>query len=376
MIESKFGSIISSLRKEMNLTQKDLADKLGISDKAVSRWETGKSYPTLEMIYQISKFFNVPFNDLMTARVSDNDENDIVAGIVKEFNKMSKKTTRILKVILIILLAFSLVVTGALIFSNTYNKFHVYRVHMENTEMSASIGTYIDTNIKDILNLGSIRFRNYTISNSDNISIDLYYLKDSKEYIIQTYNHLDNIYFNNYTSYIKIDDLSKYFDDLYLKVKITNNDGIKKEYTSKLEFIEEFSNNKLYNNDEVYENDEYVPIDLTDEEIKNKLLENGFSTLSPTMLSKSINKYTILYYTDLNKVEFSYEDNSLKYNYVYVLKTNILNVATKDDTSTEIENYLYDYKQDKVIECHVGKCNNYKDIMILIKKNFLNLLIK
>ena len=48
MIESKFGSIISSLRKEMNLTQKDLADKLGISDKAVSRWETGKSYPTLD----------------------------------------------------------------------------------------------------------------------------------------------------------------------------------------------------------------------------------------------------------------------------------------------------------------------------------------
>ena len=375
MIESKFGSIISSLRKEMNLTQKDLADKLGISDKAVSRWETGKSYPTLEMIYQISKFFNVPFNDLMTARVSDNDENDIVAGIVKEFNKMSKKTTRILKVILIILLAFSLVVTGALIFSNTYNKFHVYRVHIESDDMYSFMGTYIDTNIKDTLNLGTIKLKNVEINNNDVVSVDLYYVESGKEFVLQSYSTLDSIYFSNYISYIEIDELSNYLDNLYLKVKITNKNNETKEYIGKLEFTEDFSNNKLYNND-VYENDEYVPIDLTDEEIKNKLLENGFSISTPTMLSKFINKYKILYYTDLNKLEISFEENSLKYNYVYILRNNVLKVSVRDENNTEIENYQYDYKQDKVIECNTGKCNNYDDIIVIIKKNFLNLLAK
>ncbi len=376
MIESKFGSIISSLRKEMNLTQKDLADKLGISDKAVSRWETGKSYPTLEMIYQISKFFNVPFNDLMTARVSDNDENDIVAGIVKEFNKMSKRTTRILKVILIILLAFLLVVTGALIFSNTYNKFHVYGVHIESDDFIIYRGTYIDTNIKDTLNLGSVKLKNIEVGNDEIVSADLYYVENGKEFILQSYSTLDNIYFSNYTSYIEIDELSDYFNDLYLKVKVINKNNEAKEYIGKLEFTEDFSNNKLYNNDEIYENDEYIPIDLTDEEIKIKLLENGFEEVTPILISKNDGKYEILYYVDLNNVEILYSDNNLKYDYIFNLKKDILNVLIVDDNNVEMENYQYDYKQGKIIECHVGKCNNYDDVMVLIKKNFLNLLTK
>ncbi len=376
MIESKFGSIISSLRKEMNLTQKDLADKLGISDKAVSRWETGKSYPTLEMIYQISKFFNVPFNDLMTARVSDNDENDIVAGIVKEFNKMSKKTTRILKVILIILLAFSLVVTGALIFSNTYNKFHVYGVYIESDDFIIYRGTYIDTNIKDTLNLGSIKLKNIEINDNDIVSADLYYVEDGKEFVLQTYSSIDNIYFSNLISYIKIDELSNYLDNLYLKVKITNKNNINKEYVGKLEFTEDFSNNKLYSNDDVYENDEYVPIDLSDEDIEKILINNNFNSLTKRIYTKDLDKYKIAYFGDYKKVEFTYEENNLKYNYIYNLETNILDVSIKDGNSTEIENYQYDYKQNKILECHVGKCNNYKDIMILIRNNFLNLLTK
>lgn len=39
------GVFISKLRKERGLTQKQMADKLNVSDKAVSRWETGKGYP-------------------------------------------------------------------------------------------------------------------------------------------------------------------------------------------------------------------------------------------------------------------------------------------------------------------------------------------
>ena len=71
MKENNLGTIISKLRKEKGLTQKDLADRLNVSDKAVSRWETGGSSPNMDMIFRISKFFKISYNDLLAARVVD-----------------------------------------------------------------------------------------------------------------------------------------------------------------------------------------------------------------------------------------------------------------------------------------------------------------
>jgi transcriptional regulator with XRE-family HTH domain len=50
MNPQKTGKFISCLRKENNLTQKGLAYKLGVSDKAVSKWETGRCYPDIEIL--------------------------------------------------------------------------------------------------------------------------------------------------------------------------------------------------------------------------------------------------------------------------------------------------------------------------------------
>ena len=41
----KVGKLIRKLRKDKNLTQQELADKLGVSDKTISKWETGLSFP-------------------------------------------------------------------------------------------------------------------------------------------------------------------------------------------------------------------------------------------------------------------------------------------------------------------------------------------
>lgn len=48
MDQSKIGSFISSCRKENGLTQAQLADMLGISDRAVSKWELGKDMPEMQ----------------------------------------------------------------------------------------------------------------------------------------------------------------------------------------------------------------------------------------------------------------------------------------------------------------------------------------
>ncbi len=59
------GAFILQLRKEHGLTQKQLADQLGITDKAISRWETGKGYPDIEMLVSIGEVFSVSVNELL-----------------------------------------------------------------------------------------------------------------------------------------------------------------------------------------------------------------------------------------------------------------------------------------------------------------------
>lgn len=60
-----FGNLIARLRKSQNLTQKQLADKLNVSDKAVSRWETGKNYPDIDTIKRISSLFDISVDELL-----------------------------------------------------------------------------------------------------------------------------------------------------------------------------------------------------------------------------------------------------------------------------------------------------------------------
>ena len=54
MNHERIGSFISKLRHEQNITQKELADKIGVSDKTISKWETGKSFnKVVEILVQI-----------------------------------------------------------------------------------------------------------------------------------------------------------------------------------------------------------------------------------------------------------------------------------------------------------------------------------
>ena len=46
----RFGAFVAQLRKEQGLTQKGLADRLNVTDKAVSKWETGKGFPDVKLL--------------------------------------------------------------------------------------------------------------------------------------------------------------------------------------------------------------------------------------------------------------------------------------------------------------------------------------
>lgn len=60
------------LRKDSNMTQSELAEKLSYSDKAVSKWERGESLPDIEILYEISKLYNVTIDELLSEEVKIN----------------------------------------------------------------------------------------------------------------------------------------------------------------------------------------------------------------------------------------------------------------------------------------------------------------
>ena len=61
----KIGKFISEKRKNLNMTQSHLADKLHITDKAVSKWERGLSLPDISILIPLSEILNVCLYDLL-----------------------------------------------------------------------------------------------------------------------------------------------------------------------------------------------------------------------------------------------------------------------------------------------------------------------
>ncbi len=67
----KTGQLISKKRKELNITQKDLASKLHITDKAISKWERGLSFPDISMLIPLSEVLNISLYDLLKGEESN-----------------------------------------------------------------------------------------------------------------------------------------------------------------------------------------------------------------------------------------------------------------------------------------------------------------
>ena len=66
MDQIKIGKFIASCRKEQGFTQSALAEKLGISDRAVSKWETGKSMPDSGIMLELCDFLKINVNELLS----------------------------------------------------------------------------------------------------------------------------------------------------------------------------------------------------------------------------------------------------------------------------------------------------------------------
>lgn len=74
MDQIKTGRLIAELRREKNLTQEELGQKLGVSNKTVSRWENGNYMPDIEALRLLAKEFSVSMEELLDGEVKTSEK--------------------------------------------------------------------------------------------------------------------------------------------------------------------------------------------------------------------------------------------------------------------------------------------------------------
>lgn len=104
MDQKKIGSFLRELRKEQRITQEDLAEKLNVSSRTISRWETGSNMPDISLLIEIADFFDVSIPEIINGeRKSEKMDEEVKevaeklsdyadaekVNIIKEIRKLS-----------------------------------------------------------------------------------------------------------------------------------------------------------------------------------------------------------------------------------------------------------------------------------------------
>lgn len=107
MNQIAIGSFISKKRKEKNLTQEQLAEKLGISNKTISKWETGRCMPDYAVIRPLCAELDITVSELMNGEESEEKlsqsgvENQIM-DLLKRTEELEKQKNQMISIIFIV----------------------------------------------------------------------------------------------------------------------------------------------------------------------------------------------------------------------------------------------------------------------------------
>lgn len=98
MDQIKIGKFIAERRKELNLTQMQLAEKLGITDRAVSKWENGKAMPDSSIMLELCEILQISVNDLLHGEVisMENYNKELENTLVDMVQQKEKNDKRLL----------------------------------------------------------------------------------------------------------------------------------------------------------------------------------------------------------------------------------------------------------------------------------------
>ena len=93
MDKMKTGTLIKEARIKKNYTQTELGDLLGVTNKAVSRWEKGKSFPDVELLENLATTLDLRIQDIVTGTKDDHDETALIE-IVRAAKLQQRKNRR------------------------------------------------------------------------------------------------------------------------------------------------------------------------------------------------------------------------------------------------------------------------------------------
>ena len=94
MDQIKIGGFLKDLRKEKGITQEQLAEKLGVSGRTISRWETGNNMPDISLLVEIAEYFDVSIPEIIKGKRKSEDmkeETKEVAETMSDYAKAEKE---------------------------------------------------------------------------------------------------------------------------------------------------------------------------------------------------------------------------------------------------------------------------------------------
>ena len=111
MDPTKTGAVIAVTRKKLGLTQKDLANKLSITDKAVSKWERGLCMPDISVLLPLSEVLNISITELLKGEKDKEEINEIVTETIQHSNHEIRKSRRQMMIICFLIVVLTLTIS-------------------------------------------------------------------------------------------------------------------------------------------------------------------------------------------------------------------------------------------------------------------------
>lgn len=215
---NKVGKFIANIRKEKALTQSELGDLVGVTDKTVSKWERGINALDIAILTKLSNCLGVSVTELLNGKRLRLDKRDINIESIKFYNKISRlKYSKIsIFIILIIIITFL-----SIFMINNYNRFKVYRITSKIEDFNVN-GYVIFNRDKNIIVINKIEYIDKYIGTDKEIMVraaDIFLKCDNK--ILYSVGNGNSLYEN------KLHFLNEY---IYDKVIYLDDDAERNEY--------------------------------------------------------------------------------------------------------------------------------------------------
>ena len=231
MNQEKIGKFIKQIRQDNNLTQKDLADKLGVTYQAVSKWENGKNVPDIATLKEISKLFNTNIDEIL-----DGEKKTIN-------NNLFKNNIYPLMLILILVI---LLVIGTVIYSNKQNDFEFKTISSKCKDFKIN-GSAAYNKDKASIYISNVEFCGKEDKTTyKNITCTLYEVEDETKTKISNCDKKSNINLEEYLKgvNIKVNHFSKSCknlnkNSLLLEIKAVDNEEKTVVYTIPIKLSDE-----------------------------------------------------------------------------------------------------------------------------------------